>query len=79
MFVKNIDSNELAQWLEKETPPILIDVRTVLQFVDKYLITRFGSCFNQAGCFWKIKNRAVLSTGVNSRETPGILTWHQLI
>ena len=28
MFVKNIDSNELAQWLEKETPPILIDVRT---------------------------------------------------
>ncbi len=23
---------------------------TVLQFVDKYLITRFGSCFNQAGC-----------------------------
>jgi rhodanese-related sulfurtransferase len=28
MFVKNIDSNELAQWLKTETPPRLIDVRT---------------------------------------------------
>lgn len=28
MFVKNIDSNELAQWLKTETPPLLIDVRT---------------------------------------------------
>ncbi len=28
MLVKEIDSNELAQWLEGETPPILIDVRT---------------------------------------------------
>ena len=28
MFVKNIDSNELAQWLENEPAPILIDVRT---------------------------------------------------
>ncbi len=28
MFVKNIDYNELAQWLEGDTPPILIDVRT---------------------------------------------------
>jgi len=23
----------------------------VLQFADKYLITRFGSCFNQASCY----------------------------
>ena len=28
MFVKNLDSNELAQWLQKEVPPHLIDVRT---------------------------------------------------
>jgi rhodanese-related sulfurtransferase len=28
MLVKNIDSNELAQWLKTETPPRLIDVRT---------------------------------------------------
>lgn len=28
MLVKNIDSNELAQWLKDETPPLLIDVRT---------------------------------------------------
>ncbi|MDM8557278.1 rhodanese-like domain-containing protein [Candidatus Parabeggiatoa sp. HSG14] len=28
MLVKNIDSNELAQWLEEEIPPLLIDVRT---------------------------------------------------
>ncbi len=28
MFVKNIDTHELAQWLKNETPPILIDVRT---------------------------------------------------
>ena len=28
MLVKEIDSEELAQWLEGESPPILIDVRT---------------------------------------------------
>jgi rhodanese-related sulfurtransferase len=28
MFVKNIDTNELAQWLNNENPPLLIDVRT---------------------------------------------------
>ena len=28
MLVKNIDSNELAQWLEGENPPHLIDVRS---------------------------------------------------
>ena len=28
MFVKNRDSNELAQWLKAETPPHFIDVRT---------------------------------------------------
>jgi len=39
---------------------------------DKYLITRFGSCFNQAGCLWKTRNRAILSTGVDYRGTPGI-------
>jgi rhodanese-related sulfurtransferase len=28
MFVKEINSQELARWLEAETPPQLIDVRT---------------------------------------------------
>jgi len=28
MQIKEIDSNELAQWLESEKPPVLIDVRT---------------------------------------------------
>ncbi len=28
MFVKQIEPQELAQWLEDEQPPILIDVRT---------------------------------------------------
>jgi rhodanese-related sulfurtransferase len=28
MLIKEIDSNELTQWLEGEKPPILIDVRT---------------------------------------------------
>ena len=28
MLVKNIDSNELTQWLKEDTPPVLIDVRT---------------------------------------------------
>ncbi len=28
MFIKEIDPNELAEWLKEETPPILLDVRT---------------------------------------------------
>lgn len=28
MLIKEINSNELAKWLEKEKPPVLIDVRT---------------------------------------------------
>jgi rhodanese-related sulfurtransferase len=28
MLIKEIDSNELAQWLKGEKPPVLIDVRT---------------------------------------------------
>jgi rhodanese-related sulfurtransferase len=28
MLIKEIDSNELTQWLEEENPPVLIDVRT---------------------------------------------------
>jgi len=28
MFVKEINSNELEQWLKGETPPLLIDVRS---------------------------------------------------
>lgn len=28
MLIKEIDSQELAQWLQTESPPLLIDVRT---------------------------------------------------
>ncbi|RKZ70747.1 MAG: sulfurtransferase [Candidatus Parabeggiatoa sp. nov. 1] len=28
MLVKNLDSKELQEWLKRETPPLLIDVRT---------------------------------------------------
>ena len=28
MLIKEIDSPELAQWLQTETPPLLVDVRT---------------------------------------------------
>jgi hypothetical protein len=51
-------------------------MKAVLQFVDKYLITRFGSCFNQAGCYKTNCNRAVLSTSVNFRGTPGIYNYY---
>ncbi|MBE9563497.1 MAG: rhodanese-like domain-containing protein [Proteobacteria bacterium] len=39
MLVKNIDSNELAQWLEQEEPPVLIDVRTPQEMVQASIPT----------------------------------------
>jgi rhodanese-related sulfurtransferase len=39
MLVKNIDSNELTQWLKQDEPPVLIDVRTPREMAQASIAT----------------------------------------